>query len=81
MSIPGVSRFHAIVAATPLQSGPPVIEHYRPSGYESWGGIRFQNTATAKRRREPGEAGPSTVKKVARRSGDDEGSSSREVCT
>ncbi|KDR78681.1 hypothetical protein GALMADRAFT_1262756 [Galerina marginata CBS 339.88] len=75
----GFSRFHAIVTARPLNgSGPPVIpeDAYRHATYEPWG-VRLQN---GKRTREQSDAGPSRVKKVAKRRSEDE-TNSREQTT
>lgn len=75
----GVSRFHAIVSAKSLHgNGPPVIheENYRMSSYGPWS---INDSQNGKRAREQSDAGPSTVRKTARKASEDDAGSSREV--
>lgn len=77
MDIPVAARFRAIIAG-PL-SGSPETSDRRQIGYESYGGVRFQDASGAKRKKDHDEAAPSIPKKIVRRTSEDEGGSAREV--
>lgn len=77
MSIPVAARFRAIITG-PL-SGSPGTSDRQENGYEPFGGVRFQDASGTKRKKDHDDPGPSTPRKIVRRTSEDEGVSTREV--
>lgn len=73
MSAPLAARFRAIVAG-PLSANTDASDQ---NVYETYGGFRFQGGPNAKRKRDAGEGGPSTLAKPT----SEEGRSTRGVCS